>query len=259
MSNQYISNSDIYQVNAERDITVILSRFNTNYIYDCIENALLSKYTTQFIIPNPNLVRSLEDNFTIMKQDFPDDIDNILKCREETYSEIINYLCSKFNLSFNDNDTIDLYSAAYYLYDFLVSGYLSKLTIFFSKYILHEKNNLYKTFNLDRFKKTTNINYGKKLFKDSVTSTILIQISYIIEQLSAFDFDFESIVNIIYDNDDIAKFITSLFYDNGYFYNFYKQDISNPYIKPNIITNIRLFIQNSSIVDGDISNFIKEG
>lgn len=259
MSNQYINNSDIYQVNAERDIAVILSRFNTNFIYDCIENALLSKNTTQFIIPNPNLVRSLEDNFIIMQQNFPDDKENILKCREETYNEIINYLCSKFNLSFNDNDEIDLYSAAYYLYDFLVGTYLPKLIKFYSKYILQEKNNLYKAFNLDRFKKTSNINYGKKMFKDNITSTILIQISYIIDQLMAFDFDFETIVNIVSDDDDIARFINSLFYDNGYFYNFYKQDISNPYIKPNIITNIRLIIQNQSIVDDDISNFIKEG
>lgn len=259
MSNQYISNSDIYQVNAERDITVILSRFNTNYIYDCIDNALLAKNTAQFIIPNPNLVRSLEDNFIIMQQNFPDDKENILACREDTYNEIINYLCSKFNLSFNDNDEIDLYSAAYYLYEFLVSGYLTRLTEFYSKYILQEKNNLYKSFNLDKFKKTTNINYNKKLFKDNITSTILIQISYVIDQLLAFDFDMETIVNIVYDNNDIAKFITSIFYDNGYFYNFYKQDICNPYIKPIIITNIRLFIQNNSISDKYISNFIKEG
>lgn len=257
MSNQYINNSDIYQVNAERDISVILSRFNTNYIYDCIDNALQTKNTTQFIIPNPNLVRSLEDNFIMMQQAFPDDKDNILLCREETYNEIINYLCSKFNLSFNDNEEIDLYSAAYYLYGFLISGYLSNLSSFFVKYILQEKNNLYKAFNLDQFKKTANINYNKKMFNDSTISTILIQISYIIDQLTSFDFDFETIVNTIYDNNDTATFITSLFFDNGYFYNYYKQDIVNPYIRPVILTDIRLNIQNRSIIDSDILKFIK--
>ena len=50
MSNQYINNSDIYQVNAERDIAVILSRFNTNFIYDCIENALQTKLVSMLAI-----------------------------------------------------------------------------------------------------------------------------------------------------------------------------------------------------------------
>lgn len=259
MSNQFISNSDIYQVNAERDITVILSKFNTNYIYDCIENALAAKNNAQFIIPNPNLVRSLEDNFTIMLQNFPDDKANILECREETYSEIIHYLCGKFNLSFNPNDKVDLYSAAYYLYEFLVGNYLNFLTAFFGKFILQEKNNLYKSLDLERFKKTANISYGKKVIKDSTISIIIIQISYIIDQLMSYDFSFENIVNLVYNNNDIAKYINSLFDDNNYFYNYYKADINNLYIRPNIITNIRLFIQDSAITDDIQTTFVKEG
>lgn len=258
MSNQFITNSDMYQVNAERDIVVILSRFNTEYIYDCIESALQSKHNAQFIIPNPNLVRSLEDNFIIMQQNYPDDKMNILKCREETYNEIIEYLCSKFNLNFNNNDQVDLYSAAYYLYEFLVSNYLQNLTSFFSKFIINERNNLYKSLNLDRFKKSSNINYGKKMIKDPVTSTILIQISYIIDQLMSFDFNFESIVRMVYSDNNISNFILSLFNDNGYFYNFYKTDITNVYIRPNIITNIRLIIQDSLMSVDAANTFIKE-
>ena len=259
MSNQFITNSDIYQVNAERDITIILSRFNTEYIYDCINNALDSKHNAQFIVPNPNLVRSLEDNFIIMQQNYPDDKMNILKCREETYNEIIEFLCSKFNLSFNNNDNIDLYSTAYYLYEFLVSNYLQNLTFFFSKFIINEKNNLYKTLNLDRFKKTSNINYGKKIIKDPITSTILIQISYIIDQLMSFDFNFDTIVRTVYNNNNIAQFILSLFNDNEYFYDFYKRDITNTFIRPNIITNIRLLIQDTAIPADAVNTFIKEG
>lgn len=260
MSNPYISNSDIYQVNAERDISVILSRFNTNFIYDCIESAIMSKNNTQFIIPSPNLVRSLEDNFIMMMKDYPDDKQNILACREETYNEIISYLCSKYNLSFNDNDEneLDLYSVAYYLYDFLVGNYLQNLTLFFSKYILHEKNSLYKELNLDRFKKTNNINYNKKIIKDQTMGIILTQISYIIDQLMVFDFDFETIVKITYDNNNVSQFIISLFSDNNYFYNFYKEDINNTFIRPNIITNIRLFLQPNGINIDVMNTFIKE-
>lgn len=258
MSNPYISNSDIYQVNAERDISVILSRFNTNFIYDCIESALESKNNAQFIIPNPNLVRSLEDNFIIMQQNYPDDKENILGCREDTYIEIINYLCSKFNLSFNTNDQVDLYSAAYYLYDFLVGNYLTNLTLFFGKFILNEKNDLYKTLNLDKFKKSNNINYGKKIIKDNIVSIILGQISYIIDQLMAFDFSFDMIVNTVYNNNNVAQFITTLFDDEDYFYNFYKTDINNSFIRPNIITNIRLMLQPNGITNDALNTFIKE-
>lgn len=252
MSNPYISNSDIYQVNAERDISIILSRFNTNFIYDCIESALSAKNNAQLIMTNPNLVRSLEDNFIIMQQNYPDDKQNILNCREETYYEIITYLCSKFNLSFNQNDNIDLYSAAYYLYELLVGNYLHILTMFFSKFILKEKNNLYKSLNLENFKKSSNINYGKKMINDATVSTILIQISYVIDQLMSFDFSFDDIVTIAYDNSNIAQFIISFFEDNDYFYNFYKTDINNPFIRPNLITNIRLMIQ-STVLPNDLN------
>lgn len=260
MSNQYISNSDIYQVNAERDISIILSRFNTEFIYDCIENALATRANSQFIIPNPNLVRSLEDNFIMMQRDFPDDIQNILNCREETYNEIIDYLCSKFNLRFNnDTDTVDLYSAAYYLYDFLVGNYLHNLTEFFTKFILKEKNSLYKSLNLERFKKTNNISYGKKIIKDQVISIILVQISYVIDQIFTFDFDFDNIVNTIYDNNNIANFLTQLFDDTNNFYEYFKNDLANPFIRPIIITNIRLLIQQTAITEDAINTFIKEG
>lgn len=259
MSNQFISNSDIYQVNAERDITVILSNFNTEYIYDCIESALRSKNNAQFIIPNPNLVRSMENNFIWMQQQYPDDKANILAVREESYREIIQYLCGKFNLTFNDNDQVDLYSAAFYLYDFLVGNYLHNLISFFGKFIIKEKNNLYKQFNLDGLKKSGTINYGRKIIKDPTISVIIIQISYIIEQLMAFDFDFDTILSIVYDNNNIYQYMRSLFSDNNYFYNFYKNDINNSFIRPNIITNIRLMIQNTSIAEDAVNTFIKEG
>lgn len=259
MSNEYISNSDIYRVNAERDVSVILSRFNTQYIYDCIDNAIYLKNNAQFITTNPNLVRSLEDNFIVMKQQFPDDIDNIVECRDETYNEIIQYLCSKFNLRFNNNDDIDLYSAAYYLYEFTVSNYLQNITLFFGKFILKERNSLYKELNLEQFKKTTNINYNKKFFTDHIGPAILLNAGYIIDQLTAFDFDFETLVNTIYDSNNTAAFINYAFEDVGYFYNFFKQDIVNPAIRPNIITSIRLIIQ-GELVDRQITidNTIKK-
>ena len=259
MSNQYITNSDIYQVNAERDISVILSRFNTNYIYDCIDSALNNNLNSQFLIPNPNLVRSLEDTFKMMELDFPDDKANIQTCRLETYEEIIEYLCSKFNLTFtNNSDSVDLYSAAYYLYDFLVGNYLNNIVAFYGKFILNEKANIYKTFGLEKLKKATNINYGKKIIKDPMISTIIIQTPYNIDQHTAFDFDFDSIVRVIYDDNDIAKFIISLFDDSEYFYNYFKLYLGNGFIRPNIITNIRLFLQNNSLTEDITDTFIKE-
>lgn len=243
MSNKYINNSDIYQVNAERDISVILNRFNSDYIFECIDNGLQSKNSSQFIINNPNLIRSIENNFNMLKTEYPDDIDNIMGTREDLYNEVINYICPKFNLSFNDNDNVDLYSAAYILYEFLVSNYLNYLTQFYARFIFKERNSLYKSLNLDKLKKSTNINYSKKVIKDPVISSILINTSYILDQLTAFNFDFETIINTVYDDYNTRSFITSIFYDKGTFYDFYKNDIHNEFIRPNIITNIRLAIQ----------------
>ena len=96
------------------------------------------------------------------------------------------------------------------------------------------------------------------MIKDNTISVILGQISYIIDQLMSFDFSFDEIVNTAYDGNNVAQFITTLFDDQNYFYNFYKTDITNAYIRPNIITNIRLLLQPNGISDDVLNTFIKE-
>ena len=74
--------------------------------------------------------------------------------------------------------------------------------------------------------------------------------------MSAFDFDLETIIKVVYDDTNIAYFMNSIFEDEDRFYKFYVQDINNPMIRPNIITNIRLAIQNAVVNEDLMMNSI---
>ena len=50
--------------------------------------------------------------------------------------------------------------------------------------------------------------------------------------------------------------MNSIFEDEDRFYKFYVQDINNPMIRPNIITNIRLAIQNAVVNEDLMMNSI---
>ena len=116
-----ISATELYEINNEYNVTDILAHFDSNYILSIIEDKLenISFATSQI---EPNIVVSFENNFKNMNDRFPGDSQNIRNIREQVYRDIIRILTNKFNLQFNMSDeNIDLYTAAYYLYDFLIS------------------------------------------------------------------------------------------------------------------------------------------
>ena len=128
-------NSNVYNMIAEGEIAQILSKFSTEYIMDVIDSNIRNRFSYNPALSNPNIINSYEMNFKGMLSSFPNDADNIMSIRQDTYLTIINKICSSFNLQYI-GDQPDCYTLAYNLYDLFVSGYSRNIINFFAIAIL---------------------------------------------------------------------------------------------------------------------------
>ena len=178
-----------YDISTEFNFTQMLEHFDSNYIYDILTDKLENiNYTSSMI--QPNIIGSFESNFKIMQEKYSGDSANINLVRQEMYNSIINILCNKFGLEFNDQDpNIDLYSAAFYLYEFLVCKRNDIMINFFTLFIVNNKDSLYNALNLDEYKKNRDSSaiYGKRIYDDTKFAIISANIQKVINHIATMD------------------------------------------------------------------------
>ena len=242
-----------YRINNEYNISEILAHFGSEYTMHALEDKLEHiDYTSSLI--EPNFVGAFENNFKLMEQEYPGDSANIRTVRGEVYRDIINILCNKFNLEFNNvDDTIDLYTAAYYLYDFLVCNRNTIMVNFFTAFIVNNKDSLYNILTPDELKKNRDSStaYSKRVYADPKYAAISANIPKIINYISSLDIRLYNIFQSVYVDIALVQFLDNAFADKGNFFkDFYCAAINNIEIMPVIIINIRLALQR---IVGDIS------
>lgn len=249
-----IVGSQPYQITNEYNIAEILSRFDSDYIFDVLEDKLENISFSSSLIES-NIVNSFEMNFKSMNDQFPGDSQNIRNIRQETYLNIIKILTNKFNLQFNyDDDNIDLYTAAYYLYDFTVCNRNNIMINFFTAFIINNKDSLCNALNIDEFRKNKDSAsaYGKHIYEDNKYAAISANISNIINYISNLDISLLNIFQSTYKDIRLVQFLDNAFADKGNFFkDFYCSILQKPEELPIVITNIRLALQSEV---GDISN-----
>ena len=252
-----------YDISTERDITEILEHFDSEYIIAAMQDKLENIDFASTLI-QANIVASFEENFKLMKEQFIGDEININIVRDRVYRQIIDILCSKFNLQFNTLDeTIDVYTAAFYAYDFLVCNRNNIMVNFFASFIVNNKDSLYNALNLDTLKKNkdSSVMYGKKLYYDQKYIIISSNIEKVIKYIATLDIKLLNIFQSTYVNPEVVMFLDNAFADRGnFFVNYYCYIINKPELLPIVITNIRLQLQKSvgDISSNSIENLIKE-
>ncbi|MBR1988703.1 MAG: hypothetical protein IKA36_06690 [Clostridia bacterium] len=204
---------------------------------------------------SPNVVHSYETQFKHLTDGFTANADQIAAVRRDTYINIINTLCNRYNLVFNYSDDTDLYSAAFYLYDFLVANFTRYIITFYTNFLVYEKDSIYKAFNLGE--SVIPITYSKKLFKNPQLAAIHGNISTVLSGMSSFDIDLWGILSMIYADNKVALYINSLVTDKG---NFFKNNYAiyslDPRISPELQTQIKLSMQNMYAEMHDIDDYI---
>lgn len=250
MNELFQYNSAATNVNIDNALDAVLSKFNDiNYIIDYIDEASSRKFRQYADTIAPNMVYAYEQEFKRDFVAFEGNQDKISQVREDTYETIIKQLCSRFNLRWNAPDMIDLYTQAYYLYDFLIAKFTINIVNFFTNYLIINKSSLCKALNI---KLDANAEYSKKLFADPELATIHANISNILYNMGSFDIDFYNVLNLVYPGDQrIAAMIYQAFSDIGsvegnFFTRYYYSIIKNDDTGPDLITAVKLQLQTTA-------------
>lgn len=251
-------NSSLYTVVSENQLTEILSHYDTNYVMSIVDSAIQSRFDTNAILSQPNIVAAWEQNFKQLMTDFEGNEDyqnKIMKVRVDTYREIISKICTTFNLRFTIEDAVDWYSAAFYLYDFFVANFNTYLISFFKGFIYRERAGIYDAMDMTNLKKNKDSStlYGKKIYKDIRLAVINANISSVVDNICSYDINLFDIVDIVYTQPKLVQYMASIISDTGdFFHNFYAQ-IMHASIRPILLTEIRISIQNMAVDTSDPS------
>lgn len=250
-------NSQAYSIATENELAEILSNYNTDFVYSIVTETMKKRFQIVPVVSPPNVVGEWEQNFkAILSQYGSESHAEILRVREETYKEIINTICNEYKLNFTIDDSIDVYSAAFYLYDLFACRFTEYLIYFIANFIYKERSSIYET-GLSEFKKNKDSStiYGKKIYKDIKIAVINANIDYIISEIICnMDIPFYAIISIIFgNNSDLKKFIFSIISAGPEFFEEIYKPILNSDIRPELITAIRFKLQEIAIAHDQIA------
>ena len=250
----------LFNVINENQLTSILSHYNSEYVLSIVASAITSRFNTNSVIKQPNVVAAWEQNFKQLLDDFEDSADSLVKIkevRENTYREIIEMICREFHLNFTIDENVDWYSAAYYLYDFFVCNFNSNIINFYARYIYNERREIYDSLGLENLRKNkdTSTQYGKRIYKDIKLAIINANIDYVVTNLFGIDINLSDIFEVVYSNNiELVKYLCGLVTQQDDFYqNFYVTMMQSP-MKPILLTEIRFAIQSQTLANGNYAD-----
>jgi len=246
-----------YLITNEYNMSEIIAHFDSNMMFDIINDKLNSlNYVST--LEEPNMVASFEDQFKLMQEQYPGDSQNIRMIREQIYREIIDILCNKFNLAFNNQDeTIDIFTTAYYLYDFLISNRNYIMINFYTAFIINNKDSLYNAINLEVPKTGRDIssNYAKRIYNDNKYILLAANMHRVLDHIATLDISLLNIFQSTYIDYKVVQFLDNAIADRGNFFkDIYCNILNSPEMLPIIITNIKLQLQKTagSLTDTDM-------
>ena len=261
------ANSQAYNIATENELAEVLSHYSSEFVFSIIDKSMSNRFLTVPSVAIPNVVGAWEQNFkAIIAQYGSDSTMEVARVRSETYREIIDAICKEFNLNFTIDDSVDLYSAAYQLYDLFVCNFAESLTTFFANFIYRERSSLYDSLGLADMKKNKDSStiYGKKIYKDIKLAIINANIDMVIREVCAMEFPFHAIISLICGNtSELRKYIlTIVSADNTFFQNAYVTALNSD-IRAELITAIRIKLQklalsHEQIVDASELNVVAQ-
>lgn len=242
-------NNNIYSITNEAVASIVISRFDFDFILGILEDNM-NRRLDILQLELPNLVAITDNNFRLLYNINPESNTFPMEVNEERtkiYKCIIDIICSRHNLHFVDNGEVDYCSIAYFMYDFFIGRFRKYLIDFFTLYIYKERNDIYNGFDLSSLKKNKDSStlYGKKMYKNQKLAIINANLEQVIYGMASFDISFADILNIVYDNKNIVKFMCDHIVPNGNFFrDVYISLIQHQQFKNDLITSIRLSLHN---------------
>lgn len=244
----FMINNKVYELQANNQLSVILSQFDAGYIIDIVDDTLQRQFNNFDLIGPPNAVMGCESLFQEYYNVYPAEHDNIDITRDQLYREIILRICKWMGLVFNEAQGVDIYTLARYLYDFYVAKFNKYLVDFFERYLEEEKDFIYTSFYLEELNKSKDVSnaYSKMTFSnDKAIALIVANIQYVLSHLKDMPVTDEYIYYTIYHDNNIVELLTNNVTSMNGIFNLFNRILFNPYLYPTIITHIRMAIQMS--------------
>lgn len=240
-------NNAEYTIVSDREIAAVLSYFTPDMIQNVLDDVLNEK-TRPYSTNIGNLVNAYETNFKIAVSNYPNYADNLQRIRIETFETVMDRICNFHNIEWELNPGMDLYTAAFYTYQFLISNFKINITRFFSNFIIREKNNIYEALKLSEMKKNKDSSslYSRKVYNglDSKISVIHANLDYVLTQISGFDISLDTIIENVYFGDkNVIQILQSVLVDKGDFFRNFYVSVLNSSGRAELITAIRLQLQ----------------
>lgn len=211
-------NSDFSIISANEAASIVC-RFTPEMIEDLVEDALNNKYRN-YSMTMTNIVEVIENNYKVSQSGIPEFSSEINSQRYNVYRQIIDMVCKGHNLTYMDEQTDDIYSAALWIYDFLIAKFNVYITNFFVNYINREKNMIYETLELASKKKDASA-YSKRLYKNGNSKLAIIHanLEFVLQNICAYDIPFDTYLDLAYiPNRQVSKYLQSILLDNGDFF-----------------------------------------
>lgn len=244
----FYSNNTSFGIVSDSEVNSIIGMFSQDMIYDVVESNYRNRYTPYQLYIG-NLITALEQDYQQKMIAVPMYTSEIQQSRYNTYKEILNILCRLNSLTINEDidDTQDIYSLVYFLYDFLISRYATNIVNFFANFILREKDGLYDMIStsVSKLNKENGSTYSKKIFKGNTKlATIHANLEMVIDNICGMDISME---NLIFTT-TLDQSVTNLLCSNVYeilnlFESQFVPCVKNPLNRSIIITSVRLRLQ----------------
>lgn len=265
-----INSNSSYTVVTNHEVSTVLSRLSSDEIIDIIKQNIVSKYEYYpGMVVASNMVASYEYYCKNCKLTYPDQTNDIMEKRNETLGDIIDVLLKSHHLNWISPDcTEDIYSIAYYMYDFLVTNFNNYVIGFFIRYITRESSsiasmleNMGINVNAKKVKDLSTI-YSKRIY-DKDTDKMAIIHSYMTTVLSnivSFDITLEQFIAdayAYYNIPHIGRFLLQFIAEDGFFFS----NVIKPYVAAHLYaltTDIKLTAQSAflGINNVDIASII---
>lgn len=250
----FMMNDKVYENQANDQLSVILSQFDSGYVMDVVEDTLNNNMNSFSTIPRPNAVLSFETIYKELYNTYPFDIDNVNQSRIETYTTIIDFICKKFDIMFTQPDDIDIYTIAFYMYDFFVSKLDLYLVKFYANHIINEKEDIYTSMNLEGLGSNKDISsiYSQMQFDDDKElAVIAANLPMVLKELSASTQvpDYVIYRSIYGDMPDVLPVFEECILCKIPVFTIYNRILFNPDLYGSVITEIRIALQKSINMD----------
>ena len=242
-----MTNSEVYNIVSENELSEVIAHFNTEFIMSIIDSAIAIRYNPSAFTNNPNVVDAWDMNFKQIVEYYQntDMTERVAVLRANTYKEIIDRICRVHDLNFTVEE-VDLYTAAHYLYQFLVSQFIYYMDYFFASYIVREADALFDGMELGMMRKNkdTSTVYNKRIFKNEKIAVIAANIDRVVQYICGMDFSFDYIAyNCGFTREEAEYILRIVSPASSFFTTCYVPIISNDLVRPMHLNNIRFMIR----------------